>query len=94
MNGENNKLIMKRELAKINKDFVESLKNYHINMKKSELDAPLEVLCLPKDIMNILERHGLIRVVDIFDLDLTKIKGLGKYRIAYINSKFQEFFPM
>lgn len=94
MSVDNNRLIMQRELAKINKDFIESLQNYQNYMKRCETDIPIEALCLPNDILKILRRNRLHRVCDIFDLDLTKIKGLGRIRISYINSRLQEFFPM
>jgi len=94
MDNVNNKLIMERELAKINKDFLESLYNYRSYIKKCEYDAPIDVLCLPKDILNILQRNGLVRVFDIIDLDLTKIKGLGSSRISHINTQLKKLVPM
>lgn len=57
-------------------------------------DAPIEVLCLPKVIENILLRDGCVRIYDIFDRDLTKIKGFGDSRIANLTSRLDEFISM
>lgn len=92
--SKNNNEIMNREMVKIKKDLVKTLLNYKNYITKCEYDAPIEVLCLPKATLNILNREGYFRVSDIVALDLTKIKGLGKARIAYINSRLQQFIPV
>lgn len=89
-----NEEIINNEMLRIKQDFFESLKSYRQYIRKCEYDAPIEVLCLPKDILKPLLRHGCVRVFDIMDLDLTKIKGLGKIRIGIISSRLQQFFPM
>ncbi len=90
---DNNLLIMNREMAKIKKDFLNGLLGYRRYMETCQLDAPLEVLCLPKNILSILSRSGFTRVAEITSNDLTKIKGLGPVKLANLNSRLQEFFP-
>ena len=82
------------EINKINKKHLESLQNYRDFMSYASGDVPIQVLCLPKSIEKILIDYGLLRVYDLFDRDLTKIKGIGKTRIRYLASSLDQFLSM
>ena len=57
-------------------------------------NIPIEALCLPKEVETILVRDGHVRVYDLFGCDLTKIKGLGRKRLALLTSRLDEFFSI
>ncbi len=90
---DDNIQIMNKEIFKIKQHFLKSLMDYRQYIEHAQLDAPLEVLCLPKNTLSILHREGFTRVSEISSYDLTKIKGLGLVKIAYINSRLQQFLP-
>lgn len=74
------------------------LKNNFIRYRKilkyMEADVPIQCLCLPKIIENKLIGAGCLRVYDVFDLDFSKIKGLGISRQAIISSSLDQFLSM
>lgn len=90
MSNENVK-IMENEIRRIQKEFVKQVADYRKNIARLEQDAPIEVLCLPKDILTILHRNGISRVFDLTSDDFTKIKGLGDVRINTINVRLNLF---
>lgn len=57
-------------------------------------NVPIQVLCLPKTIENILIRDGFDRVYDLISRDLTEIKGLGAGRLSLLTSRLDEFFSV
>ena len=57
-------------------------------------DLPIQSLCLPKNIENKLLKNGCFRVFDVIDFDLTKIKGLGPNRRAFLSSRLNEFMSI
>lgn len=57
-------------------------------------DVPIEVLCLPKTIYTILLRAGCRRVCDVLNLDLAKVKGIGKTRQAFLIEVINNFIGM
>lgn len=64
----------------VDKKLLESFENYNKFLHLCACDAPIGVLCLPKDIESILVRENITRVYDLLGRNLTKIKGLGKIR--------------
>lgn len=94
MDNKNNLDIMNREMQKISKDFLKCVENYKNCIEKFSLDVPIQVLCLPENIQNILIRNNLFRVIDLTTRDLTKIKGLGSKKLGIIFFRLNEFFPM
>lgn len=87
------KVIMDVE-KEINKQLVESLNKFKKSILYMAGDAPIAVLCLPKTIENILLANGLDRVYCIFDLDLTKVKGLGSMRRRHLTASLNEFLSV
>ena len=57
-------------------------------------DAPIEVLCLPKVIENKLKESGFLRIFELFNTDLTKVKGLGVTRRDILTSRLNELFSI
>jgi hypothetical protein len=81
-------------IKKINKKLLESLGNYRHFLNCMSADVPIGCLCLNPVIENILRENGFLRVYDLFNTDLTKIKGLGKRRIRELTSRLDEFVSM
>lgn len=79
---------------KIHKQLLENLKNYKETMSYMCGDAPIGVLCLPKVIEKILIRNNCLRVYDLFNHDLVKIKGMGRVRIRDLTTSLDQFLPM
>lgn len=86
--------IMQDELLKIKKDFVKQIVEYKKHIDKSLYDVPIEVLCLPENIRKILLKNNILRVFDLRNTDLRKIKGLGNKRIGIIEFRLSQFGPM
>jgi hypothetical protein len=82
------------DATEINKKLLESLENYNKMLVHSMTDIPLGCLCLEKKIEEILFKNGFRRVFDLVDVDLAKIKGLGKIRIGKITSSLNQFLSM
>lgn len=76
----------------------EKLLNSYSSYKKTMLylscDAPIETLHLSKVIETILLDNGIIRIYDLLDMDLTKIKGLGESRIRNITTSLNKFLAI
>jgi len=86
--------LKKSDIKKINKKLTESLSNYRKFMSYAAGDVPLGVLCLPKPTEKILLDNGFLRVYDLFDADLAKVKGLGQIRIRDLTSRLDQFLAM
>lgn len=86
--------IKETDIKKINKKLLESLQNYRKVMSYMIGDMPIGVLCLPKPIEKALLNNGLLRVYDLFDRDLTKIKGIGKVRVRDLTASLDQFISM
>ncbi len=86
---------MDKKEFKLNGDEIaKSVSRYRSVMSLLELDLPLQVLVLPKAIENILLGSGCLRVYDVINLDLAKIKGIGPRRLTVLRSRLNEFVPM
>ncbi len=78
---------MREELSK-------SFQNYKKTLSYMMTDAPIEILGLSPQVENLLIANGCLRVYDLFDLDLVKIKGFGSARIGELQSRFDQFLSM
>ena len=80
------------------KDTAESWKKDFAHYRKTlcymEANAPVGVLCLPPVVENILIREGCLRVYDLLNRDLAKIKGLGRERIRLLTARLDEFLSV
>ena len=86
--------ILKVEIHNIHRKLIESIERYRKTISYMYGDAPLGVLCLPKIIETTLINNGCFRVYDLFDRDLTKIKGIGHSRIRDLTSRLDEFLSV
>lgn len=86
--------IKESDYKKINKEMGASIKQYKKTMSYMAGDAPIGVLGLPKCIETILTNQGFLRVYDLLDTDLIKIKGIGKSRVQRLASSLNEFLPI
>ena len=82
------------ELQKIKEELLKAYTNFNKNISYMAADAPIEILGLPATIQTILVNEGCLRVYDLLNRDLTKIKGIGKRRIGDLTSRLNEFLSM
>lgn len=81
-------------LAKLKEELSQKFREYQMTMKFMMADAPIEILCLNHKVEKILLDSGFLRVYDLFDVDLTKVKGLGAIRIRELTTRLDQFFSM
>lgn len=100
-------LNLNQNLNDINENFEEDMKmqqlkqelskkfeEYNVTMKYMLADAPISVLCLPAVTIRILSDNGLLRIYDLFDVDFSKIEGLGETRIRHLTTSLDQFIAM
>lgn len=75
-------------------NFKKDLAHYRRTICYMEGNVPIQVLCLPNAIEKILIKSGCIRVYDLLNRDLAKIKGLGKGRLPILTASLDEFFTV
>ena len=90
----NNNLEHEMQMQKIREKVLQKFQEYKKTIDYMAADAPIEILCLPLKIEKILIKNGLFRIYNLFDVDFTKIKGLGKTRIGQLTSRLDQFFLM
>ena len=85
-------------MTEINKNNIDEMKkdleHYRKTLYYMGANVPLQVLCLPKAIEKLLLKDGCLRVYDLIDRDLTKIKGLGDRRLDLLTSRLDEFLTV
>jgi len=82
------------KMQQMKEEVLRKLTEYRKTMSYLYADAPITVLCLPPVIEKSLLDHGCLRVYDLFDLDFTKVKGLGDSRIRQLTSSLDQFLSM
>jgi hypothetical protein len=90
----NNNFEKDLDMAKLKEELKRKFADYQTTMKYMLADAPIEVLCLPSTTEKILLDHGFLRIYDLFDVDLVKIKGIGVARVRHLTSSLDKFFSM
>lgn len=90
----NNKLEYEQKLKKIREEVLKKFQDYRNTLNYMACDAPIEILCLPIQIQNVLLAHGCLRIYDLFNMDFTKVKGLGISRIRDLTTCLDQFFSM
>ena len=81
-------------LQKIREEVGKRYEQYRKTMAYLAADISIECLCLPKEVQNILIRNGLLRVYDLLNCDLAKIKGLGVKRTRLLATSLDKFIAM
>lgn len=82
------------KMQKIKDEVLKKFDEYRKTLNYMACDAPISILCLPTAIENALLAHGCCRIYDLFDLDFTKVKGLGTRRVGDLTSCLDKFFSM
>lgn len=90
----NKKIEKEMFTQEVRKEVLKKFKEYEKSMIFMASDAPISILCLPKVIEKSLINHGCLRVYDLLNCDLTKIKGLGDVRLRNLTSRLNEFTSM
>lgn len=75
-------------------DVRKNLEHYRKLLSYMGANVPIQVLCLPKAVEKALILEGIVRVYDLINRDLTKIKGLGQARLDLLASRLDEFFTV
>jgi hypothetical protein len=81
-------------MAKLKEELKRGFENYRTTMKFLAADAPIEALCLSPTLEAILLREGFLRIYDLFNTDLIKVKGLGIVRLKELTARLDQFFSM
>ena len=87
----NNLDIYQIEMDKIKKDMMEGIKGYQNYIDFCVSNVPIQALCLPKNIENILLKNDLTRVYQLTTADLTKIKGFGEQKVRIVTDSLAKF---
>ena len=82
------------QIKKIRKEVAEKFEQYNKTILYMTGDAPISILCLPTPIEKALLNYGCLRIYDLFNLDFTKVKGLGIARIRDLTARLDEFIAM
>jgi hypothetical protein len=72
----------------------EDMAHYRKLICYMEANVPIQVLCLPKALETALLSDGCLRVYDLLNRDLRKIKGVGKRRLDFLTSRLDEFLTI
>ncbi len=83
-----------QNMEKLRNEVLKKFENYKNILNLLAADAPIQTLCLPTAIENVLLAHGLLRIYDLFNCDFTKIKGLGSRRIGDLTARLDQFLSM
>lgn len=94
MSNVNNFFEKDESMKAIKEEISKSFHRYQKTLTYMIADAPLSVLCLNKSTEKFLISNGFLRVYDIIDLDLTKVKGITDSAIRDLTSRLNEFISM
>lgn len=86
--------ILKDNMHLIKIRLVEGLEEYRKTMSYMLTDVPISILNLHKTTETVLVNAGCLRVYDLLDRDLTKIKGIGKRRVGDLTSCLNQFLSV
>jgi hypothetical protein len=90
----NDNLEIDLDMDKLKKELKKSFDDYQTTMRFMLADAPIESLCLNPKLEAILLNEGFLRIYDLFNVDLVKVKGLGVVRIKELTTRLDQFFSM
>ena len=82
------------DMALLREELRKKFQDYQTTMKYMLADAPIEGLCFDPKIQKILTDEGFLRIYDLFNVDLVKVKGLGVVRVKQLTSRLDQFFSM
>lgn len=79
---------------KIKEELLNKFSEYQKSLRYMASDAPIAILCLPKNIESALTKSGLLRIYDLFNSDLAKVKGLNDVLVRDLTSRLDQFIAM
>lgn len=82
------------DMAKLKEELRKKFQDYQMTMKYMLADAPIQILCLQPIVEKILIDQGFLRIYDLFNVDLVKVKGLGVVRVKQLTACLDKFFSM
>ncbi len=82
------------QMRKLRDELIKKFDEYRTTINFMAADAPIGALCLPAATERILLDAGFLRIYDLFNVDFTKIKGLGVVRIRDLASRIEQFLSM
>ncbi len=82
------------QMRKLREELVKKFDDYRVTINFMAADAPIGALCLPAATERILIDNGFLRIYDLFNVDFTKIKGLGVVRIRDLAARIDQFLSM
>lgn len=94
MESVKNNFEFDQKMRLIKEEVVQKFSEYRTILNYMAADAPIGALCLPPVIENALFSHGCLRIYDLFDLDFSKVKGLGIRRVGKLTACLDKFFSM
>lgn len=83
-----------QQLELLRKELKERFLSYNKTMTYLAADAPISILCLDTATERLLLKGGCTRVYDLFNMDFTKIKGLGVVRVRDLTARLDQFVSM
>jgi len=94
MNDDENLIINRDVEAPALDNPKKDLQHYRKILSYMGANVPIQVLCLPKALEKTLLREDILRVYDLINRDLTKIKGIGDARLDLLAARLDEFFTV
>lgn len=90
----NDKFEYDLQMKKLKEEIIRKFAEYRTTMRYMAADAPIAILCLPSSTEKTLADQGLLRIYDLFDLDLVKIEGLSVAKLRDLTTRLNQFFSM
>jgi len=81
-------------LQKLKKQLLEKFIEYNKYLTLMQGDVSISALCLKKSIEKKLIANDILRVYEIFNLDLTKVKWLSDTEVRHITASLNKFLSM
>lgn len=78
----------------IKEEIFKKFLEYRKTLKFMMGDAPISIFCFSKPVEKALIESGCVRVYDLFDLDLVKVKGLSNDSLRNLAARIDEFLSM
>lgn len=70
------------------------LKHYRHVLGFLGANAPIECLCLPKNINDLLRANKVTLVFDLIDCDIRDLNGIGRQKGDIIRARLDEFLSI
>lgn len=82
------------QLQKIKEEVIKKFAEYEQSVKYMAADAPISILCLQKAVENKLIENNILRVYDLFNMDLAKIEWLSSSALRHLTTSLNQFLTM